>query len=439
MKMCLIVAVTWVLMYGIATLLVAASIGSPDMSGFALAGVGQTAPAPSNIYPDFVVRGLSNYSYLIFGGDYDKEDDWDGANWRTNVDYLKFKYSTEDDGKWLGFAVGAAGDVTGDGEDHRDVLIGDTRYLDIWDPDDAQGKAWLIHGIFYTSNRPTITLSAGGGFPYCEVTEISSDQGQNWFGCSMGWAGDLKNPPMTPSVDDFIIGASLWDDTTNSKTDVGRAYIFLGDDSMPTSLDTDDGVAITGEYEFDHFGCAVVGIDGFDSGITDAVAVGASWYDKTSGGSVVENNCGRVYIFEANANLSAMSAADANAIITGDDGSNEGDFADSFFGCAVASGDFVSGGGEDLAVGAYGYDGYKGRVYVFSAATLSGGGNFDLTDATYTFTGSAGLDLFGTSVANARDFFGGEARDALIVGAPGYSDGLDPGYTSVQLRLQRAG
>lgn len=214
--------------------------------------MGQTAPGVGNNYPDFVVKGDVDYSYLLFGGGYSSPN-W--ASWRTQTYYLQFKYSIDDDGKWLGFAIGAAGDVTGDGPTHRDVLIGDIRYLDIWDPDDAEGKAWLIHGIIYTSNRPTITLTAGGGFPYAHLTEISSDQGQNWFGCAMGWAGNMN----LADQDDFIVGASLWDDTANSKTDVGRAYVFLGRGNMPDSLDTGDGIAFTGENEYDHFGCAVAG------------------------------------------------------------------------------------------------------------------------------------------------------------------------------------
>lgn len=200
----------------------AATVGTPGMKGFALAGVGETAPQEGADYPDFVVKGEPKFTYLIFGGSY-SSGNW--TNWGSQTNYLKFKYSTEDDGKWLGFAVGAAGDVTGDGTTHRDVLIGDIRYLDVWDPDDSEGKAWLVHGVVYTTQRPTITLSAGGGVPYCVLTEITSDQGQNWFGCSMSWAGNINKADQ----DDFIVGASLCDDTANSKTDVGRAFEF--DDS----------------------------------------------------------------------------------------------------------------------------------------------------------------------------------------------------------------
>jgi hypothetical protein len=199
-----------------------------------------------------VVKGATNFSYLIFGGSYSSAN-W--TSWATQTYYLEFSYATEADGLWLGFAVGAAGDVTGDGATHRDVLIGDIRYLDICDPEDAMGKAWLVHDVVYTQLRPPITLSAGAG-AVCDLTEISSYQAGNWFGCSMGWAGNMNEADQ----DDFIVGASLWDDTTNSKVDVGRTYIFLGDDSMPSSLDTDDGTAFTGENQYDHFGCAVVGI-----------------------------------------------------------------------------------------------------------------------------------------------------------------------------------
>ncbi|MBN2209730.1 MAG: hypothetical protein JW759_10605 [Candidatus Coatesbacteria bacterium] len=207
MRILCVFALSSLLAWALVGSVLGATVGTLGMKGYAIAGVGQTAPTPNNIYPDFVVKGDVNYSYLLFGGGY-SSGNW--TSWPTQTYYLKFAYTTEADGQWLGFAVGAAGDVTGDGEDHRDVLIGDTRYLDIWDPDDAQGKAWLVHGIIYTSNRPTITLTAGGGFPYCEVTEISSDQAQNWFGCSMGWAGNMN----LADQDDFIVGASLWEHAT---------------------------------------------------------------------------------------------------------------------------------------------------------------------------------------------------------------------------------
>jgi len=41
----------------------------------------------------------------------------------------------------------------------------------------------------------------------------------------MGWAGNMNQA----DEDDFIVGASLWDDTTNGKTDVGQVFEF--DDS----------------------------------------------------------------------------------------------------------------------------------------------------------------------------------------------------------------
>lgn len=88
------------------------------------------------------------------------------------------------DGLWLGFAVRAAGDVTGDGAHHRDVLIGDIHYLDVRDPEDAMGKAWLVHDVVYTQLRPTITLTATQGI-HCDMTEISSAEADNSFGCAL--------------------------------------------------------------------------------------------------------------------------------------------------------------------------------------------------------------------------------------------------------------
>ncbi|MBN1594008.1 MAG: hypothetical protein JW941_12265, partial [Candidatus Coatesbacteria bacterium] len=299
---------------------------------------------------------------------------------------------------------------------YSDVLLGDIYYLDVANPVDSIGEAWLIYNIVESSNRPTIELDGMGICTYASITCILGEQQQDYFSCSMSWAADMFNSGMA-THEDFVIGASLWDDT--SEVDVGRAYLFLGAASFSDTEYATDGsvIVFTGENEYDHFGCASTSLDPIELG-TNAVVVGASWYDKSSAGSIARNNCGRAYIFFESSTLASISAVNADIIITGEDDDN-------FFGCSMASGDFISGGGIDLAVGAYGYDRYKGRVYVFSAATLlsDSDGLVEASEATLKFTGENALDMFGASLDCADEFFNGSSRDALLVGAPGYSTG----------------
>jgi len=147
------------------------------------------------------------------------------------------------------------------------------------------------------------------------------------------------------------------------------------------------------------------------------IAIGAPWYDNVSG-ETVTSNVGRVYVFlGAEDGITGTHATDANIIITGE-------AADSFFGSAIGSGDFDGDGQGDLVVGAYGYDGQTGRVYVFFASSLMDDqdGMVDAADADVTIDGEADEDLFGSSVSTAGTFFGEMAEAALIVGAPGVND-----------------
>jgi len=52
------------------------------MTGFSITGVGEKSPQEGADYPEFVVKGADNYSYLIFAGAYGS-DDW--AAWIDDV------------------------------------------------------------------------------------------------------------------------------------------------------------------------------------------------------------------------------------------------------------------------------------------------------------------------------------------------------------------
>ncbi len=71
----------------------------------------------------------------------------------------------------------------------------------------------------------------------------------------------------------------------------------------------------------------------------------------------------------------------------------------------------------------------SGKVYVIlgrSLPTISSGGD-DLSIADFSVVGEADCDEAGSSVASAVDVDGDERPD-LLVGAPGYSNGLGMAY-----------
>ena len=225
-----------------------------------------------------------------------------------------------------------------------------------------------------------------------------------------------------------MVGESGWSPTSGTaqreRYECGRACLFFGSASFSdTGTTAASVVLLQGEDRNDHFGAAVSSAGYLDDSPMSLekfadFAVGAPWYDKTSGETEVDN-AGRVYVFYGtDATISSTHATDADIIITGET-------KDSFFGSAISCGDFDGDNYTDLVVGACGYSNQKGRVYVFFSSSLraDADGYVDAADADVKIDGSADGDLFGSAVSTAGTFFGQlVATDAVIVGAPGAAD-----------------
>ena len=196
----------------------------------------------------------SGEAYVIFGDDggfpatFDPAT-LDGTNGVTIPAADDFSHAA------TGRAVGAAGDVNGDGID--DILIGA----------DGNDKAYVVFGS--TS-------------PFSAIIDISALDGSNGFslvgtrggtfpnfGRALSKAGDLN----ADGIDDIIVGAN--DNDANGISNAGQAFVIFGKDTgFPASIDISglngtNGFVISGKGDSDRLGGSVsqagdVNGDGYD-------------------------------------------------------------------------------------------------------------------------------------------------------------------------------
>ncbi|MFA6183734.1 MAG: FG-GAP-like repeat-containing protein [Parcubacteria group bacterium] len=250
---------------------------------------------------------------------------------------------------------------------------------------DDDGTTDLAAGAaFYTTNTGRAYIFyCDGSIPTTAATAdviITGEATGNYFGYSVA-SGDFDNS----GTIDLAVGAYAY--TSNT----GRAYIFYNDGSMPTTAATAD-VIIAGEATSNYFSYAMVSGDFNYDGRVD-LAMGA--YNHSSA-------IGRTYIFYCDGSI-PTTAATADVIIMGE--------AISYFGNALAKGDFNADGKDDLAVGAWAFGG-AGRVYIFYN---DGAYPTSSTDANIIITGANSTTHFGVSLATGD--FNYDGKDDLAVGA----------------------
>jgi formylmethanofuran dehydrogenase subunit C len=202
----------------------------------------------------------------------------------------------------------------------------------------ADGKTDLAVGAYtYSSNTGrTYIFYNDGSIPTTAATAdviITGETTNNYFGSAI-ISGDFN----ADGKIDFAVGSLGYSSNT------GRTYIFYNDGSIPTTAATAD-VIITGEAN-SFFGYTLIPGDFNADGKID-FAVGCYVYSA---------NTGRTYIFYNDGSI-PTTAATADVIITGE--------ASSYFGYSLTSGDFNADGKTDLAVGAYTYSSNTGRTYIF--------------------------------------------------------------------------
>ncbi len=166
----------------------------------------------------------------------------------------------EADSDWLGYAVGAAGDVNGDG--YGDVIAGAKN-------NDAAGsnagRAYLYYGGPLADSAPDLVLTGA----------VAEDN----FGVGVNGAGDVNGD----GFDDVIVGASYND---AAATNAGRAYIYFGGPGMDAVADAE----ISGDAGGDYLGQSVAGVGDMDGDGFDDVAAGALGDDTGA------TDAGRVFV-----------------------------------------------------------------------------------------------------------------------------------------------
>ena len=277
----------------------------------------------------------------------------------------------------MGFSVGTAGDVNGDG--FSDVVVGAWLY-DNGSTD--EGRAFVYHG-------------SAGGLSVTPNWIAESDQAIAHYGYSVATAGDVNGD----GYDDVIVGAFRYD---NGSPEEGRAFVYHGSASglSLTANWTAEGNQSNAEFATSVATAGDVNNDGFSD-----IVVGSPFFDNG------QSNEGQAFVYHGSAGGLSLTS----------NWSAEGNQVGVQLGLSVATaGDVNADGFSDVMVGSWVYtngEANEGRAFVYhgSAGGLSPTSN-------WSAEGNQANAAFGVSVAGAGDVNGDGFAD-VIVGAQGFTNG----------------
>jgi uncharacterized repeat protein (TIGR01451 family) len=294
---------------------------------------------------------------------------------------------------YLGYSVGTAGDVNGDG--FSDVIVGA--------PDYSNGQTLEGAAFVFLGSASGLV----GSTPADADAVLESDQENARMGYSVGTAGDVNGDGFS----DVIVGAYLYD---NDETDEGAAFVFHGSASGIVGSNPSDADAVLESDQGDAYLGYSVGTAGDVNGDGFAdVIVGAHYFDKG------ESNEGAAFVFHGSASgIVGSNPSDADAVLESDQG-------DAYLGYSVGTAGDVNGDGfADVIVGANFYDNGQndeGAAFVFHGSA-SGLVDSNPSDANTVLESNQENAYLGYSVGTAGDVNGDGFAD-VIVGAYYYDNG----------------
>ncbi len=299
------------------------------------------------------------------------------GSWRgiTGADYWAMESNQAS--AYFGSAVGAAGDVNGDG--FADVIVGAYGY---------------DHGEF-DEGRAYVYCGSSTGPGLSPIWTAEGNQESAWFAYAVGTAGDVNGD----GYSDVIIGAEKYDQTL---TDEGGAFVYNG---CAEGLSSSAAWTVDGSQTGAQFGgCVATAGDVNGDGYSDVV-VGAFLFDNGLGQE------GRVYVYHGSrAGLSVSAVWTAG-----------GDQQAEALGLSVGSAGDVNGDGyADVIVGASNYshgEQWEGAAFVYPGSSSGLSAN-----PSWILEGNRALARLGYSVGTAGDV-NGDGYSDVIVGAIGYSNG----------------
>jgi hypothetical protein len=348
-----------------------ATAGDVNGDGYADVVVGAVGyalspPAPESRGAAYVWHGSEDG---VNGGDPGTLDNYE---WREIGDVVHLE---------MGFSVGTAGDVDGDG--YSDVIVGGP----CPSPDSPCTAP-------YDGGQAKLYLGSVLGLEDSVANTDYADHAGASFGWSVGTAGDVNGDGYA----DVVVGSPHY---TDGESEEGRAYVWYG---QPSSS------GISGYRDWDNEGNQVDAYYGA-SVATAGDVNGDGYSDIIVGAPGDASSAGTAYVYHGGPDKLSETAGWTKP-------SNQ---EDALYGSSVGTAGDVNGDGyADVIVGAprWGVD-MAGGAWVYHGAA----NGLETGPSWYKPSNQAGSE-FGISVGTAGDV-NGDGYDDVIVGAPHWTEGKE--------------